>query len=86
MALALMPFAEAIAIFFISPMLTTVLSAIFLKEFLMHNAVDNRVAHIHVWACHINLGAQNGFTFRKLTFFHIIKEGQVFFNTGITMW
>ena len=50
-----------------------------------HNAVNNRVAHIHIRACHINLGAQYHASLGVLALRHLGKQAQVFLHTALSV-
>ena len=46
------------------------------------DAVDGRVAHIHVRACQVDLGAQRLFAVGNLARAHTAEEVEVFFRRG----
>ena len=50
------------------------------------DAVDDRVAHIDVGRCHINLCSKHLFAVGKLAVLHTLEEVEVFFNTAVSKW
>ena len=51
----------------------------------MCHTVDNRISHINVRRCHIDLGTQNLCSILKLSVFHPLKQIQVFFHASVTV-
>ncbi len=50
------------------------------------NAVDDRVAHIHVRRRHVDLSAQNFRTRIELTPFHTSKQVEILFDSTFAIW
>ena len=50
-----------------------------------HNAVNGRVAHVHVGRSHVNLGAQRLRAIRELARAHILKQLQVLLYRAVTV-
>ncbi|EJW99614.1 hypothetical protein EVA_12279 [gut metagenome] len=48
-----------------------------------YNAVDSRVAQVHVRACHVNLGTQSAATIGKFTRTHAAEQIQVFLRCAV---
>ena len=51
----------------------------------MCHTVDNRISHIDVRRCHIDLGTQNFRSVLELTVFHPFKQIQVLFHASVTV-
>ena len=56
-----------------------------LVMFRMQDTIQNRIAHMYIGTCHINLGTKNSFTFFKLTITHFFKTRKVFSNACIAI-
>ena len=52
----------------------------------MSNTIDNRVAHIHVRRCHIDLGTKHFLSVCIFAFFHLFKKLQVLFYASVSVW
>ena len=52
----------------------------------LHHAVDNRVAEVHVRACHVNLGTEHHFAFLYLARVHLLEEFEAFFHGTVAVW
>ena len=52
----------------------------------MCHTVNNRITHVDVRRCHIDLCTQDFFAVRIFTVFHCLKQFQVFFNAAVTVW
>ena len=52
---------------------------------LVHDTIQNRIAHIHIGACHVDFGTKHRFTVAIFAKFHIVKALQILFNTGVTI-
>ena len=50
-----------------------------------YNAVDRRIAHVHVRAGHIDLGAQSLGAVRKFAVAHVLEQLQVFRNRAVAV-
>ena len=48
--------------------------------------VDNRVTHVHIRRCHVDLGTKNFFSIGIFAGFHFFKKLKVFFNRTIAVW
>ena len=51
----------------------------------MSNTVDDRITHVHVRRCHIDLGTKNFFSIGIFAFFHFLKKLKVFFYGTVTV-
>ena len=51
----------------------------------MSNTVDDRITHVHVRRCHIDLGTKNFFSIGIFAFFHFFKKLEIFFNRTVTV-
>ena len=49
------------------------------------DAVHYGVAEMHVWRCHVNLGAEHAGTFVKLAGIHALKKVKVFLNRTVAI-
>src|SRR5215471_4081071 len=45
-----------------------------------HNPVHDRVAHIDIWRCHIDLGAERSTSIRELSRTHAPKQIEIFLD------
>ena len=52
----------------------------------VHNAINNRIAHIQVWAGHVYFGAKRLLAVSKLAVFHLEEQLAVFFDTAVSVW
>ena len=50
----------------------------------VHDAVQHRIAHVHVGRCHVDLCPQHALTLLELTTAHLFKQREVFLNRAIT--
>ena len=51
----------------------------------LDDAVDDRVAEVHVRVCHVDLGTQNHRTFFQFAAVHLVEQLQVFFDRAVTI-
>ena len=51
----------------------------------MSNTIDNRVAHIHVRRCHIDLSTKHFLSVCIFAFFHLFKKLQVLFYSTVSV-
>ena len=52
----------------------------------MSNTIDNRVTHIHIRRCHIDLGTEHFLSICIFAFFHLFEKLQVLFYTSVSIW
>ena len=52
----------------------------------VYNAIDDRVAEVHIRACHINLGTKHHSTLLNLAICHLHKEVEVLLNRAVAVW
>ena len=50
-----------------------------------HDAVDGRIAQVHVRACHVDLGAERLGAVRELAVTHILEQPEVFLNRTVAV-
>ena len=51
----------------------------------MSNTIDDRVTHIHIRRCHVNLCTENLFSIGIFALFHFFKKLKVFFNRTVAV-
>ena len=51
----------------------------------LHDTVDNRVAEVHVWASHVNLGTEHHLAFFDFAGIHLFEESQAFFYRTVAV-
>ena len=49
----------------------------------VRHTINNRISHVHIWACHIDSGAQNLFAVGIFARFHLFKQNEVFFYASL---
>ena len=49
----------------------------------VRHTINNRISHVHIWACHIDSGAQNLFAVGIFARFHLFKQSEVFFYASL---
>ncbi len=52
----------------------------------MGNTVDNRITHIDIWRCHVDLGSQYLLPIGELAVFHASKEIHILLNAAVPIW
>ena len=52
----------------------------------MSNTVDDRVTHVHIRGCHVDLGTENFLSILVFAVFHFFKKLKVFFDAAVTVW
>ena len=52
----------------------------------MSNTINNRVSHIHVRRCHINLSAEYFLSVCIFTLFHLLEKLKILFNSSVSVW
>ena len=52
---------------------------------MLHDAIDNRVAEVHVGACHVNLGTEHHGAFFNLSGVHFLEQVESLFNGAVTV-
>ena len=51
----------------------------------MADTINDGVAHIDVWRCHIDFGTQNFFAVGKFAVFHSLKQVEIFFDGAVAI-
>ena len=51
----------------------------------LHHTVDNRVAEVHVRACHVNLGTEHHLAFLYLAGVHLLEQVEAFFHGAVAV-
>ena len=52
---------------------------------MFHHTIDNRVAEVHVGACHVNLGTKHHGPFLNLAGVHLLKQFEGLFNGAVAV-
>ena len=51
----------------------------------VENTVDDRIAHVHIGACHIDLRPQNLAAFFEIARDHLIEQLLIFFDASVSV-
>ena len=52
---------------------------------MVHYAIDDRIAEVHIRVCHINLGTKHHSAFCYFTCIHFLEQGEAFLYRAVTV-